>query len=174
MYRRCDRQARAETLFWTIGPRQVGKAALAGWGELGAELAAGAAEIGIWPFADPSVDQLLGHYDFVVAETYPAAFYPAVGVVFPPRSGGKGNQGARMRQAPALLRSAEQLDVELLPQLTAAIRAGFATEHGRDDGFDATVGLLGLLQILAADRFQGAPVDEAVLTIEGWMLGLGA
>jgi hypothetical protein len=171
--RRCDRLERAEALFWTLGPKQVGKAAIAGWREL---LVAARADdqvsVGIWPFDDPSLEQLLGHHDVVLAETYPAGLYRRVGVVFRSGQGGKTSHDARRAQAAALIRCAEGLGVELAPQLREAIAAGFPKEVGGDDGFDAAVGLLGMLDVLAGERPGALPRDDAVLSVEGWMLGL--
>jgi hypothetical protein len=173
MLRRCDRLARAESLFWTLGPKQVGKAAIAGWRELLLSARTDVQpSIGIWPFDDPSLEQLLRHHDVVIVETYPAGLYRRVGVVFRPGQGGKTSQRARAAQAGPIGECAERLGVELTDGLRDAITGGFASAQGRDDGFDALVGLLGMLDVLNAERPGAVPRDDAVLTTEGWMLGL--
>ena len=40
-----------------------------------------------------------------------------------------------------------------------------------DDAFDATVGLLGMLQVCLGQREPGAPDDREIRDIEGWILG---
>jgi hypothetical protein len=70
--RRCEGND-AETMFWTLGGKQVGKATLAGWRYLAA---APADSVRYWPFLGP-LDVLLGGDPdrIVVAETYPREFY---------------------------------------------------------------------------------------------------
>ena len=171
--RRCDRLARAESLFWTVGAKQVGKAATAGWRELLLPaLADGQPSVGIWPFDDPSLEQLLRYHDVVIAETYPAALYRRVGVVFRSGQGGKTSQRARAAQAASIGECAERLGVKLTTGLRDAIAEGFAKGQGGDDGFDAVAGLLGMLDVVAGERPGAVPRDDAVLTTEGWMLGL--
>jgi len=79
LYRRCERRTpdrgAASFLFWTLGAKQVGKAAISGWRDL---LAPGLADYGInlaiWPFAGTLRD-LMHERMFVVVETYPAEAY---------------------------------------------------------------------------------------------------
>ena len=72
--RRCE-GTDAGTLFWTLGGKQVGKGALAGWQLLAA---AGHREPGIalWPFAGPLPRLLDGGGRIVVVETYPREVLP--------------------------------------------------------------------------------------------------
>jgi hypothetical protein len=71
--RRCE-GTDAGTLFWTLGGKQVGKGALAGWQLL---TAARHREPGIalWPFAGPLPRLLDGGGLIVVVETYPREYY---------------------------------------------------------------------------------------------------
>ena len=48
------------------------------------------------------------------------------------------------------------------------IRAAIAAEQ---DGFDAVVGLLGMLNVVLQARPPGEPDDPEIRAIEGWMLG---
>jgi hypothetical protein len=174
LYRRCERgRPPASPLFWTAGAGQVGKAAIAGWRELVAPaLEEGRPRVGVWPFHDPSIGQLLAHHDVVLAETYPARLYARAGIDFRSGRGGKTDQAARAAQAGTLIDSARRLGVRLSAELRAAIADGFPACRGADDGFDATVGLMGMIDVLASGGAGEVPDDDAVVTVEGWMLGL--
>ena len=54
------------------------------------------------------------------------------------------------------------------PKLKRDIETGFPDG---DDAFDATVGLLGMLEVLMNRRKSGEPDDESVRKLEGWILG---
>jgi hypothetical protein len=148
--RRCDAVARAGPLFWTLGPRQVGKGALACWRRLPV---GDGARVAIWPFHDPSLAALLRYYDVVLAETYPALAKRRWG-----------------RDADSLRRLAEGLAVGIGADLAQALGADFE-RHGGGDGRDAVAGLLGMLHALRHGPVD-PPSDEDVLDVEGWMLGL--
>lgn len=170
LLRRCD-EARlgrraACPLFWTLGAQQVGKAALTGWREL-LQPALAHPSIGVWPF-DGALGPLLSSHEIVIVETYPAELYSRVGVS--PRS--KANARERRGQARALIDCAGRARVKLEPSLAEAIEAGFPADRGADDGFDAVVGLLGLLDVVAAGDADFPRDDPAVCSVEGWMLGL--
>src|SRR5262249_32071310 len=70
--RRCEGND-AETLFWTLGSKQVGKGALAGWRMLAA--AQRDPDIALWPFAGSLPDLLDGGSRIVAVETYPREYY---------------------------------------------------------------------------------------------------
>jgi hypothetical protein len=167
--RRCDLRHRArgaaEVLFWTLGAKQVGKAAIAGWRDLLAPaLADDALDVAIWPFDGPLAD--LVHPDrVVVVETYPAEACAQLGIRVT-----KSSREDRARVAPALLAVARDLRVELEPSVRTEVEAGFSN----DDRFDAFVGLLGMLAVLEGRRAAGEPPDEAVRRVEGWILGQDA
>lgn len=160
--RQCDRLAAANCLFWTLGPKQCGRAALAIWREL---LRPALARVALWPF-DGSLPGLLGASRAVVAETYPGLAYRLLGL---PRFA-KSRPADRAARAGHLLALAETLaagpDAELLDEA----RAGFPVR--RDHGFDALVGCLLLLQVVEGRRPAGDPVPGAALPVEGWMIGL--
>jgi hypothetical protein len=178
LYRRCDRSPErppAAPMFWTIGPQQVGKAALSAWREVLIPALRGGGTA-IWPF-DGELPALLGSSHVVVAETYPGEIYRHLGVDFRP-SGSKrlrkGDPAARRANGGALLAAAARSDVDLDPGLREAIGAGFDRSHGGDDGFDATVGLLGMINVLRGNRPSGEPDDPDVRGLEGWILGQAA
>ena len=72
---------------------------------------------------------------------------------------------------PVLTHRARALGVALDEALRAAVEDGFGAAPGGEDPFDATVGLLGMLNVLCGGRPPGAPNDPAVRKIEGWILG---
>ncbi|MCS6778224.1 MAG: hypothetical protein NZ555_00785 [Geminicoccaceae bacterium] len=160
--RRCDRLTNAQCLFWTLGPKQCGRAALAIWREL---LLGPREELAIWPFDGP-LERLLAEPRPIVAETYPGLAYRLLGL---PRFA-KSRAADRARLAAFLSQRAEALDARLDPSLEAELRAGFP--NYRDHGFDALVGCLLLLEIVRGLRPAGDPVPAEVLSVEGWMLGL--
>ena len=177
----------AAPLFWTLGGQQVGKAAISGWRTvLGPALKKHAGRIAIWPFSG-TLSELLPSGGIIVAETYPAEFYKHLGAVFPvpkerlsgdfPPSGtGKRSQAARAANSTALLNWAKDSRVTLQPQLEEAIKNGFGPSPNAEDPFDATIGLLGILNVLLEQRSPGEllatePGGERLRKIEGWILG---
>ena len=175
--RRCE-QARpgrraASPLFWTVGGQQVGKAAINGWKDvLGPALCK--PNVAVWPFSG-SLFRLFRPGCVVVAETYPAEFYTHLGVRFSARRRGE-KSGKRVRpdraaNAPVLSAWARTAHVRLAPALRAELQDGFGTSADGEDRFDATVGLLGMLNVVLGHRPPGEPDDEVVHGIEGWILG---
>jgi hypothetical protein len=158
----------AAPLFWTLGAQQVGKASIVGWRDvLGRALRDDTLDLAIWPFSG-HLFELFYPGRVVVAETYPAEFYPHVGVMPFVR---KQVQADRAAQAPRLLRWADDAGVDLQAGLRAAIEIGFGAHRAGEDLFDAAVGLFGMLNVLLRRRSPGEPDDESVRTIEGWILG---
>jgi hypothetical protein len=78
LYRQCEfshtpRRA-ASPLFWTMGPQQVGKAAICGWRDvLAPGLTDPVLDLAIWPFSG-QLSELLHPGRVIVAETYPAEY----------------------------------------------------------------------------------------------------
>ena len=113
----------AEVLFWTLGPKQVGRAAIAGWRDV---LIPHLANIRLWPFAG-SLDKLLAAGGAaVVCETYPSEFYGHLGL---PRAK---TAASRAAAASALVSAASELDVELDGAARVEIDRGFVN----DDAYD--------------------------------------
>lgn len=171
LLRRCDkahagRQA-AAPIFWTMGAKQVGKAAISGWRDvLAPALRSPVLDVAVWPF-DGTLDELLRQRHSVIAETYPAEFYRHLGLDV--RS--KRDRADRQANAPALLRWADEINVALSPEMRSAIEDGFGSLSDGDDQFDATVGLFGMLNVVLGRRSPGEPEDSTICRIEGWMLG---
>jgi hypothetical protein len=162
--RSCDRASRAQCLFWTLGPKQCGRAALSIWREL---LLPRLEQVALWPFDGP-LERLSGGPRAVVAETYPGLAYRLLRL--PRFAKSRGADRARAFEPLGVL--ARALGARLEAELEAEARAGFPGV--RDHGFDALVGCLLLLAIVEGRRPAGDPVPPEALPVEGWMLGLEA
>jgi len=168
LLRICERggngQRQACSLFWTLGAKAVGKAALKGW-ELVLVPALKDNSVRLWPF-EGELGALLQSGHTVVAETYPAecySWFPGD----PLRS--KTDINSRIEFGSNLLNWALSSKVTIEPNLESAIMAGFPI--GTDDAFDAVVGLFGMLQMCLAQRATGEPQEEMIREVEGWILG---
>lgn len=172
--RRCDFNAdgaaAATPLFWTLGAAQVGKAALHFWRTVLAPARAADA-VRVWPFEGP-LDALADPARVVVAETYPAEAYGWFDLEIRKPGRRKGRQSDREADADRLLAAGARIGTVFDPAAKEAILTGFPT--GGDDAFDAMVGLLALLTVVADRRPEGVPNDPAVRTVEGWILGRAA
>ncbi len=161
----------AEALFWTLGARQVGKGALAGWRLLAAALQ-WAPGIALWPFDGPLPELLAGRGRIVVAETYPREFYR---YIRPPAAQAgrwsKRRRADRRSWVPGLLRWAESLAVSWHPGVLARVEEGFSAGPNGEDEFDATVGLLGMIAVVTGTIAPGEPPGAEITTTEGWILG---
>jgi hypothetical protein len=175
LLRICDRpttsRGAACPIFWTLGGKQVGKAAIIGWREvLTPALNDAEMDVGLWPF-DGSLDQLVQQKQVVIVETYPAEACTQLGLSPPGRGWSKRSQEGRRAQADTLRGWASQRPVELASQLTAALEDGFGPSKDAEDPFDAVVGLMSMLEVLMGYRAAGAPTDGSVAAVEGWILG---
>jgi hypothetical protein len=168
LLRRCERATESRraacSLFWTLGPNQVGKAAISGWKEiinparrLGAKL---------WPF-EGSLTALADVAGLVLAETYPADSYGQVGVRFA-HGDSKGRQQDRAKFANRIKNWAFSNSVALSPDLVALVDNGFGTQAEGEDAFDAVMGLLGMIEVIEGRRPEG-PMQSNKW--EGWILG---
>jgi len=162
--RRCD-GTDAETLFWTLGGKQAGKAALHGWQMLRCARAGGA-DIALWPFEGP----LLGRPGCTVAETYPREFYQYFGV--PRGRWSKRRQADRLTCVPALLAWADGLGVGWDDAVRDRVSAGCSAGPAGEDEFDAIAGVLGMIAVVTGVIAPGVPADDPDVTAtEGWILG---
>jgi hypothetical protein len=111
----------------------------------------------------------------VVAETSPAEAYGHLGLdlaaVSEGAPKGKRVQAVRAAQAPRLRELAGGLGVELGPELEAQLADGFGPKSDAEDRFDATLGLLAMLEVALGQRPAGEPADPEIRQIEGWILG---
>ncbi len=158
----------AAPLFWTLGPQQVGKAAISGWRDmLAPALRDPTLDVALWPFDGP-LSRLLRPGRIVVAETYPAAYYERLGLATPARKRQQDYRSAAWGALQAWMRRQEIVATAALVEIG---KAGFGEEVGGEDGFDAVVGLLGMLDVVMGGRPAGTPPDERVRRVEGWILG---
>jgi SAM-dependent methyltransferase len=171
LLRLCDRgypgRPAAAPLFWTMGPKQVGKAAISGWRDLLAPaLRSYAPSVAVWPF-DGELHELLQSGSVTVVETYPAEFYRHLHLEL----GSKRNPEDRRANAPLLLEWADKLETVPTSEMSAVMRDGFGSSPDGEDPFDAAVGLFGMLNVVLGHRPPGEPSDAIVRKVEGWMLG---
>jgi hypothetical protein len=184
----------AETLFWTLGPKQAGKASLDGWRLLRRARARGA-DVALWPFDGSLFSLLAGNArpgpavpavrsvpavpaasavpvaGFVVAEAYPREFYRHIGAP-PTARWSKRRRDDRLMCVPRLLAWAESLGVGWAADVHTRVSAGFSDGPAGEDEFDCAVGLLGMIGVVTGAIPVGLPDDDpAVVSTEGWMLG---
>jgi hypothetical protein len=167
--RRCE-GSDAEILFWTLGPKQTGKASLHGW-RLLRQARATTTGIALWPFEGSLTALLAGANRVVVAEAYPREFYRYIGVSS--RAGwSKRRRNDRLQCVPALLEWADSLSVGWDADILRRVRSGLSEGTAGEDEFDAIVGLIGLIGVATGRISDGLPADDcAVATTEGWILG---
>jgi hypothetical protein len=154
-------------LFWTLGPNQVGKAAIRGWQEILAPAVAGGA--GLWPF-DGDLHVLAKTHRLVIAETYPAEAYHHLNIGFA-RHESKRRVKDRASRASAIFAWASAYRVSFRPPIHQWIDSGCGSDRLGEDRFDALVGLLAMIEVAEGRRSDGAPDDAAVRRWEGWILG---
>ena len=175
LYRACERRtaarAAASSLFWTLGAKQAGRAAIAGWQEvLQPAMKRFGRGLGLWPFDGP-LTHLLTSRQIVVCETYPANGYTLVGLDSSRGRWSKRRPADRRAWAPTLLRWARGHSIAISDELARQIRAGFGNHADGEDPVDSLIGLFSMIDVVqnrAADRIPMMPAD---LAVEGWMLG---
>mgnify|MGYP006436861907 CR=1 FL=1 len=175
LLRRCERKTSglgaASPLFWTLGGKQVGRAAIIGWRDvITPALQHSDFELKLWPFDGP-LSKLLASNASVVVETYPASACVQLGLGAPGRSWSKTSQDGRGRHAERLLSWARSREVTLSDSLVSQLSDGIGSTSGGEDPFDAMIGLLSMIDVLLRDRDKWAPEDPAVHNVEGWILG---
>jgi hypothetical protein len=173
LLRRCDRatpdRSAAGALFWMLGAKQSGRAAIAGWQEVvRPALAEPKLNAALWPFDGP-MDVLLSRHRVVMCETYPANGYVSLSL---PRHGwSKRRQGDRRAHAASFTDWAKARGAVLDAGLLAQIADGFGDKSTGEDAFDATAGMVSMIDALASSERGTAPDIPAVTHIEGWIFG---
>lgn len=163
--RHCERQGKAESLFFTVGAKQVGRGAIVGWRDV---VRPALDDVKIWPFDGP-LNELVSESGVTIAEIYPGAAYAALGVDIGKPGKRKSEQDHRRKALAPLLKHWPLNDAILTHSARSQFAAGFASE----DDFDAMVGVLSMLQVAFGLRSSGEPRDDRdVIDIEGWILGL--
>lgn len=177
LFRQCDHptdlRGAANPMFWTLGAKQVGKAAISGWRDLIAPGLRQDPALHLWPF-DGRLTELLTRPGVTVAETYPGEVYGHLNLQIASSNKSKLNMGHRREDASRLLGWASANKVQLSAALTSDIRDGFGEGRDGEDRFDATVGLFGMLNVIFGHRSSGEPASSVVRQVEGWILGLDA
>ena len=173
LLRECERRRphrdAASSLFWTLGAKQVGRAAISGWRDvLLPTLHNFGTEAGIWPFHG-DLGHLLDTKRIVLAETYPAE--ACFHLKIPLRSGSKRNQTDRRKWGELIFRWKAERPVVMEKTLVDQIIDGLGSKKGGEDLFDAVVGLCSMLDVVMGYRSDGAPDDEPIRSIEGWITG---
>jgi hypothetical protein len=175
LLRACERatgqRPNASPLFWTLGPKQVGRAAIVGWQHvLAPALQEKSFRVGIWPFHG-SLESLLAKCDVVIVETYPAEACVQLGLGAPGTSWSKTSLDGRRSRAPHIKNWARKQQVNLTPKLVPQLDQGFGDSGAADDKFDAVAGLLGMIEVVTGRRDPGNPDTGSVRHLEGWILG---
>lgn len=170
--RRCELSANAQSLFWLVGAKQVGRAAISGWRDLLAPALANNGELSIWPFDGPLFD-LVARPGIVVAETYPAAMYRRLRLEIRQSNRKKTSRSDRANDAPRIRDWADSRNVRLESGLENELGDGFGSDRSGDDRFDAVVGLFGMLDVVLGNLPSGEPRDDTT-QVEGWILGHSA
>jgi hypothetical protein len=173
LLRECERaqphRVAASPLFWTLGARQVGRAAITGWREV-VMPASQRPDVGLWPF-DGSFETLVRERGLVIVETYPAEFYARFG--FPKGGWSKRRQDDRRKRGAELLssiRGPAVTPITLSPEALADLRDGFTERSDGEDLFDALVGAVGMIQTIEAGDVPCPRLDQTI-ALEGWIFG---
>ncbi len=166
--RRCDRLAKAQPLFLTVGGKQVGRAALHAWQHV---LIPNLDRLRIWPFHGSLAELIAEPGATVIVEVYPGGAYAQLGMELGRQQrGGKRRSKTRRedRQHPdvggRLLAALEGVG-----QVTQEARAEILSGFDSDDAFDAMVGLAALLMGTTGRWKDETPTDDAVRNVEGWI-----
>lgn len=168
LLRECDRKttnrSRAESIFWTVGAKQVGKAALSGWQDI--LIPALEREARLWPFDGPlaSLDSNM----LTIAETYPGEAYQHIGMK---RTVRKRSEEGRKTAGEAMLAWASRHDVRFVQTIKRSIRHGFGERKDGEDPFDAVAGLCGMIEVADGRRAEAPHPTIFSQRSEGWILG---
>ena len=172
LMRLCDGRTptrqRAECLFWTLGGKQVGPAAIHGWSKV---IGPSRDNVQIWPF-DGDLHELTGRpSSTTMAEIYPGEAYSHLGFSMGSGSGRKKtNRDDRKSVAEYMLSVSKGAPVVFSDGARDCIEYGFREE----DDFDAMVGLLSMLLVVTGKRTTSVPDEQAIKNVEGWILGQSA
>lgn len=170
LYRACEfptkKRSAACPSFWTLGANQVGKAMLHGLKHL--ILPGYANGFNIWPFMG-DLASLCKSPGVTLIETYPGEIYGWLGHTSELT---KSNQNSRQKYLHKLREDARARGIEINATIWADIKDGFGPDHGKDDAFDALIGVMGLIEIAEGRRPEYLPRTSSILEREGWIVGL--
>tara|TARA_R110001583_G_scaffold32882_2_gene111610 strand:+ start:13688 stop:14659 length:972 start_codon:yes stop_codon:yes gene_type:complete len=175
LHRQCERatsnRPAAATPFWTLGANQVGKGMLHGWQNL--VFPGHARGFHLWPF-DGDLAALSQQPGVTLIETYPAEIYGWLKLYDMPLPSGrfaKSRQQSRHETLMVLLPRLAHLNIDLSPVVRHHIARGIAPDHGKDDAFDALIGVIGLILIATQKRAENLPESSIIRRQEGWIIG---
>lgn len=161
-----DKRNAACPSFWTLGANQVGKGMLHGLKHL---IIPGYEDgFHIWPFSG-DLETCTQKPGVTLIETYPGEIYGWFDI---PSELTKSNQNSRKNYLHQLCDNARTKGIEISPAVWADIADGFGPEDGKDDAFDALIGVMGLIEIAEGRRPEHLPHTPTVLEREGWIVGL--
>jgi hypothetical protein len=152
--RRCEQMTQGESLYWCVGGKQVGKAALQFWHDTLLPLRRAFGDrLAVWPF------EPIDGKDVVVAECYPAMLYQAVWN----RRVTKSNP-CDVVDAIAVARE---------KQLNLCDDKTWLHAASSEDEFDMFTTAMAIASWKCdPDSFLTAPQDDRIRNVEGWMIGL--
>ncbi|MBV9917687.1 MAG: hypothetical protein JO153_14370 [Solirubrobacterales bacterium] len=168
----CGRPAASE-IFWTLGPRAVGKAALAGWRDCllpALAEAPGRPKVALWPF-EGRLHSLLTSSDVVAVEAYPAEAYLQLGLRIGSPRMTKTRASDRRADAARLLACCAQCAIRPSAALVGELETGFEAGAQGDDRFDAVVGLIAMIKVLRERTEPEVPDEPTIRDHEGWIFG---
>jgi hypothetical protein len=170
LLRQCDkataRRGAASPLFWTLGSKQVGKAALSGWREV--LVPARQRKARLWPF-DGALASSASHFP-TIAETYPAESYRHVGINL--QSGmSKRNQAHRRKALAGVTDRCSANRIAFSKEVGEAVEGGFGARKSGEDPFDAFAGLIAMIEVAEGRRQPSPDSNIPVQEREGWILG---
>lgn len=177
LLRKCERaypgRGSASSLFWTLGGKQVGRAAISGWLDVLIPAIQKKNDVpAIWPFQGDFVELLQRqNCKCIIVETYPAEACLHLGCEPPGRNWSKRKQEDRMAVGIRLLQWAGGRGVGLSNSLVSAIEDGFGPSKNGEDPFDSVLGVMSMLDVILEKRSDGVPVDPIVKKVEGWIFG---
>jgi hypothetical protein len=120
----------------------------------------------LWPFDGPLSS--LASNALTLAETYPGEAYQHIGLA---RTIKKQSQEGRRNAGTTMLKWATRHDVRLLPKVEKLITDGFGELPSGEDPFDATAGLLGMIEVVDGRRAEAPDSMTHSKRGEGWILG---
>jgi hypothetical protein len=170
LFRECEiataNRSNASPLFWTIGAKQVGKAALTGWKEILIPLFHDGAIL--WPFQKIPFDR--SSVGLVLVETYPAEYYSIFEKnLMKKRS--KTNREHRIEAGKAIKKWLEERSISFSKIVEEKINCGFGSQSDGEDQFDAFVGLCAMLDVVLGNRAAISSLHSSNLSREGWIFG---
>ena len=170
LHRRCEcpthtRNAACPS-FWTLGANQVGKGMLHGLKHL--VLPGYGDGFHIWPFSG-DLETCTKSPGVTLIETYPGEIY---GWLDSTSELTKSNQDSRQEYLHKLRDAARVKGIEIVAAVWDDIKDGFGPDHGKDDAFDALIGVMGLIEIAEGHRPEHLPKTPDILEREGWIVGL--